>query len=455
MKYKIIIYSLFLGCVGWTSCKKSVYLDAKPNDALVVPETLSDFQALLDNDAFMNGSGSGLTPDFVQIGSDDAYVTTALNNLPIYFQDLYVWDDGIASNFGDWPWAYRTAFYANNVLDGISGMTIPPAQQTSFNNIKGSALFYRSYIFYHLAQVYAPPYDQITAGKDWGIVLRLSSGVDEKIERSTVQQTYDRIIADLKTSIPLLPLTPLYKTRPSKPAAYGALARTYLSMRDYNNALLYADSCLQLENGLLDYNTINPGSPTNSSFSRFNGEVIFQSLEILNALTGSLRVDSLLYRSYDSLDLRKSLFFTSRSDGYGFRGSYDGTYLLFSGLAIDEMYLIRAECYARTGDAPHALADLNALMTKRWVNNGSFIPYTATDAADALNKILTERRKELAFRGARWSDLRRLNKEGANITITRVMKGQTYTLPPGSLKYTYLIPPSVIGFNPNMPQNPR
>jgi hypothetical protein len=70
-------------------------------------------------------------------------------------------------------------------------------------------------------------------------------------------------------------------------------------------------------------------------------------------------------------------------------------------------------------------------------------------------KILTERRKELIFRGLRWPDLRRLNKDGAGVSVTRKLDGQTYTLTPNSLKYTWLIPQQVIDFNPGMPQNPR
>ncbi len=98
--------------------------------------------------------------------------------------------------------------------------------------------------------------------------------------------------------------------------------------------------------------------------------------------------------------------------------------------------------------------DLNALLQKRF-KTGFFVPLIAANSTEALNKILDERRKELIFRGTRWTDLRRLNKGGANITITRTLNGQTYTLAPNSLKYTYLIPTEVIGFNPNMAQNLR
>jgi hypothetical protein len=68
---------------------------------------------------------------------------------------------------------------------------------------------------------------------------------------------------------------------------------------------------------------------------------------------------------------------------------------------------------------------------------------------------LLERRKELCFRGLRWQDLRRLNKEPEYAkTLTRKIDGITYTLPPNDPKYVFPIPPNVIALS-GMQQNPR
>ena len=119
------------------------------------------------------------------------------------------------------------------------------------------------------------------------------------------------------------------------------------------------------------------------------------------------------------------------------------------------MYLIRAESYARKGDTQSAMSDLNTLLSARWTSE-AFTQLTATDASDALRQILLERRKELLYRGLRWTDLRRLNKNPATaVTLTRVVGMQTYTLPPGDPRYVYAIPDNVISFDPTMPQNIR
>src|SRR5262249_55566053 len=72
-----------------------------------------------------------------------------------------------------------------------------------------------------------------------------------------------------------------------------------------------------------------------------------------------------------------------------------------------DVLLMRAEAYAETGQGTQALADLNAVRAKR---NASVS--TATGSA-LTSAIQDERRRELAFEGSRWFDLKR---RGQNIT---------------------------------------
>jgi hypothetical protein len=90
----------------------------------------------------------------------------------------------------------------------------------------------------------------------------------------------------------------------------------------------------------------------------------------------------------------------------------------------------------------------------RWAK-GTFIPFTASSSDDALIQILNERRKELLYRGLRWTDLRRLNKDPRfAITLKRIINGVSYTLPPNDNRYAWPIPDNEIALT-NMPQNER
>jgi hypothetical protein len=124
-----------------------------------------------------------------------------------------------------------------------------------------------------------------------------------------------------------------------------------------------------------------------------------------------------------------------------FKGNYSGSGGVFSGLALDEVYLIRAECQARLGNIQLAMNDLNTLMRNRWNNKVPYPVFTAIDAKDALRQILTERRKELVYRNTRWSDLRRLNLENDfAVTLIRNVSNVVYTLAPNSTRYVFPIP---------------
>ncbi|MNY37378.1 SusD family protein [compost metagenome] len=98
------------------------------------------------------------------------------------------------------------------------------------------------------------------------------------------------------------------------------------------------------------------------------------------------------------------------------------------------MYLIRAEARVRNNQIELASADLNLLRKKRWKSN--YQDLTGNNALNVLKLILQERQRELAFRGIRWTDLRRLNKDDQfAVTLTRTMDGTTYKLLPNDKKY--------------------
>ncbi|MGE8425794.1 MAG: RagB/SusD family nutrient uptake outer membrane protein, partial [Sphingobacterium siyangense] len=166
------------------------------------------------------------------------------------------------------------------------------------------------------------------------------------------------------------------------------------------------------------------------------------------------RIVEELYQQYDNDDLRKVLFFTNNTDSsHGFRGRYSGGTSLFTGIAIDEMYLTKAECLARNKRSEEAISLLNKFLVSRW-KAGKFQSLTSNSDSKVLDIILRERRKQLLFRGLRWLDLKRLNKEGRNIVLKRVLKEKEYVLNPNDLKYALPFPEDVIEIS-GMQQNSR
>lgn len=439
------------------SCKDN-WLDVKPQKFLVTLSTIPDLQALLDNSTIMNGDQNGVTPNMGEIGCDDFYLEfSAWQTLTVIDRNSYVWAKDIfqGNTSNDWNKGYQVVYYANTALEAIEKIERNSTNQADWDNIKGSALFFRAYALYNIAQVFAQPYNAASTNSDLGIPVRMTADLTVRTPRSTIKQTYDQIINDLTTAEDLLPQTPIYKTRPSKAAVEALLSRIYLSIGDIDNAFAHSNTTLSMASTLMNYNTLS----TTASYPmpRFNEEVIFQSVINSSSIFSSRnKVDTLLYGSYDTNDLRKILFFKNNADGTkSFKGSYNMGTLMFSGLAADEMYLVRAECYARKNDVTAAMADLNQLLKNRY-KTGTFTAIAAIDAKDALAKIINERRKELLFRGTRWIDLRRLNTDSnLQVTLTRNLNGTVYTLPPNHLRYTLPIPDDVIAASPFIQQNPR
>lgn len=457
---------LILSCFLFLAChKEDEFLDKKPRISLLTPTTLNDYQKLLYNEGLFNSANS---PALGAITSEEYYVTPAYwAGRGILDRNLYIFKEGdiyeSSTSFSAWETPYTQVYYANTVLDGISKLTITPDQQTLYNQIKGQALFFRSFAFYNLVETFALPFDSATASSDLGIPLRLSSDFNVPIQRSTVKQTYDRILSDLNVALDILPVTTAYPTQPTKIAGTALLARIYLAMRNYPKALEYASATLTMNNALVDYNTL---TPTNTYLSAtYLKEDIFQTLLQVGggiySFNGSTMVDSALYNLYDDPnDLRKTVCYRINAGRVEWRGTYavGGIVSKYCGLATDEMYLIRAECFARMGNLSGAMADVNTLLRARWKKVGvvsTYIDKTASSASAALTFILRERRKELPFRGLRWTDIRRLNFEpGFQTTLKRVLNDLAYILPPGDPRFAMPIPPDEIQLS-GIPQNNR
>ncbi|MET4140946.1 RagB/SusD family nutrient uptake outer membrane protein [Pedobacter sp. UYP1] len=452
--YKNISAVLSISClICFLGCKK--FLDEKTNKKLAVPTTLNDFQALLDDPSVTNFS----SPISGEISSDDYYLTDAKWNGLASLQErrMYIWekDNLFESGFNDWRNVYSAIYSYNTVLQGTDKIPREVTNAVEWDNIKGQALYCRANSYLEGVIIWGLAYDESTAGVDLGMPLKTNTVFSESSERANIRQTYELIIQDLKASVVLLPMIPLSKFRASKPAAYGLLARTYLSMRDYENAFEYADSCLSLKKDILDFNTLSFTGTYPFNFDNNTEVIYYKGMRTLPIISGTMPIvlpNSL--DNYNVADLRKQIFFKKNPDNtYRFRGGYSGS-TPFSGLATNEIFLIKAECLARKGEVMKSMGVMNGLLIKRWNNAKIYVPCTAASSAEALSIILKERRKELIMRGLRWMDIKRLNKEGANIALSRSLNNKIYELLPNDLRYALPIPEDVISLS-GMEQNKR
>jgi starch-binding outer membrane protein, SusD/RagB family len=449
MRSILFAYVMFL----FASCTKQFLAD-KVSSQYELADNLNALAGLLNNDELL-----AQTPVIGEQSCDDHYLTESFyNDLLATDQNLYTWKKDIfqgKTGIPDWDLMYKQVFACNMALDGLKKITPGALYQQQWNEIKGSALFIRSYAFFNLFQVFAKTYDPAYADQaNLGVCMPLTANTEVVPARSTINETCRRITSDLMEALPLVSETVLPSTRntPNKPAVFALLARVYLFMRNYPQARQFADSSIHYRNKLINYNALNLSA--RFPIAANNEETLYQSWLITtsNVIQGKIMfstiIDSVLYSYYEPNDLRLKVYFTRGPNGPVFNTSYTGKTFAFSGLATDENYLIRSECNARLGNTDSAMADLNNLLQHRYLT-GTAPQYNITSSKEAIELILKERRKELVFRGLRWPDIKRLNKEEAldKIVPTRFLKGQSLLLLPLSNNYALPLPDDALREN--------
>lgn len=454
MNYQIMLRVICgLAVLIFCSCNK--FLEEKPDISLTVPESLEDVRALLDNDDVLNM----VAPPLLEMGTDDYYLDDiVLTNLNDTYQGIYLWRENYPAVelSGDWQFSYRAIMIANIAMETVK--RLKEENSAEGKKLKGEALFLRAFNNYNLAQIYTPLGNE-TMDKRLGIPLRYSSDYTEPIYRTTLGETYGAIWDDLYACVQLLPEVSTQSNRPSKVAAYALMARISLAMDDYEEAEKYANQALAIYSSLLNLNEIDVTK--NFPFPFLHNEIIYLAFSNKNStiVNDRISIDSAFYKQYNDFDLRKQAYFYKKDNGeIGFKGNYAGAQFstFFGGLTTAELYLISSECAARRGDLQVASKQLNTLLESKW-SRGNFVPFLFFDNKSALAKILDERRKELLFRGVRWSDIKRYNRD-PNFRLTLVRKNDQgeviASLPALDKRFYWLIPEDVIRLS-NIEQNER
>lgn len=444
------------------------YLDIKPKGEKI-PKTVTDYETLLNYESVQKVSDT--YPTYL---TDDVYLpdvaqgtaTPGLNSVDQSILNLYLFKKdvfGEAQDDGFWFASYNRIYYYNTVIDNIMDAEGPSEQQK--HSIRAEALISRALEYLYLVNGYAKHYDVRTADTDPGVPLILDEDISKKdLVRASVKDVYAQIQSDLQAALPNLPAQPKGNAfRASKAAGYGILAKMYLYMGNYAEALKAANAVLEMNNSLLDlkkYAVVKVQSSigrTNVPQDIDNPENIYiKFAPYVYGLSSKVFGSDELISLFSEDDMRLQVYFTKN-----FRNIPTDKYVwapyLRANLAVlsPEIYLIAAECEAREGSVERAMSLINKLRDNRIKNN---TPLVAIDRSDALQKVLEERRRELAMSGmVRYIDLKRLNQESQFAkTITHVTGEGMFSLEPNSPLYVLPIPAKVMRFNKNsMKQNER
>jgi hypothetical protein len=470
---------LLFSLVFLAGCKKD-FLDIKPKGQMI-PKTTDDYRQILDFVSNKNNVGQKVcllaNYGIVNLLADDYQVSDSTQYKAMLNTDRKLWFEwGRSGSYNeelddpDWKALYGQIYIMNSALEGLPVAEGPAADK---DQLMAEAHFHRAFCLLGLVNIYAKHYNTTSANTDLGIPLRLTTSLTESLQRATVQETYDQIISDLNAAVEDLPANQgIYNHRPSSAAGYALLARTYLYMGKYDKALEFSQKSLDVTNFLYDFNTTLDRNSTSTRYNYFptthrswdDKEILVQketaymsSLYHYSYITSWGPDVRALYDTTGDLRFRNYFNYVPANGGYTYTANIkrwqDAFYYPQVGLTVPEMYLTRAEASARLNKLPEAIADLNALRSKRFITS-EYTPYDASALSpeQVLQMVKDERRRELWGRGLRWFDLKRYNAlDNANISITRHFTNDKLT--PGDKGWVVPIAQLYINQNPEIQQN--
>jgi hypothetical protein len=376
------------------SISEDLALDSDGNVKLVL-------QGAYDNLSRAGLYGGNLFRDAELLGSDGEIRWVGTFSDP---RDIinHAMDAGNSNVEDTWATAYRTINSCNNVL---SALEIVDADDR--DRVKGEALCMRAACYFELVRLFGKPYVAGGANNQLGvpIILAPTRGITEEsyVARNTVSEVYTQILADLGEAINALPEdNGVYL---NKFAAIGLAARVHLMRGEYADARARAVEVIDNS----DYSLVpnyadlwNQDDDTDEAIFSMqvsaqdgaNELVTFFSIPEFGGRDGDIEIQNSHLALYDAADTRLALFYDGNSAVR--TGKWRNQYRNIPILRLAEMYLIAAECDART--TGNGAQYLNPIRERAGLS--------ALSQA-GLSDVLLERRRELAFEGHKIHDLKR------------------------------------------------
>jgi len=384
-------------------------------------------------------------------------------------------DVGIRDNFTAITPNYTIIDRVNRVLKALpTADSLKAADNAALRlRVKAEVLFLRAYAHFEIFRYYCGNYVADSLAMPY-----MEEPSLEPQARIKMGVYFQKLKADLAEAKNLLPNNLTDINRATKLAASALQARVALYTKDWTNAITYSTE-------YIDAKALAPRTSFTNIWKDANTEELVFRLVKTTALAriGSLfrgtsasaanigtvtwQPSNKLWDSYDQVnDIRFSAYvkdepiLTAAARPSRIVQKYAGTTY---GSATEnvangkvfrtgEMYLIRAEARAESGDftGPNsAESDINDLRAARI--NG-YVPETFVSKDAAIAAVMSERFKELAFEGHRFWDLKRRGLPVERLSDDAPNANST-TLPANNFRFVLPIPDYEMKSNKLMKQN--
>src|SRR5690606_13833542 len=173
-----------------------------------------------------------------------------------------------------WNAIYNTINRANHVIDKVPGLPVSADfTQEERDGLVGEAYFIRALAYFDLART-------------WGgvqLILEPTASASSlpDVKRSSLQDTYLQILADLNTAENLLPET-TNRIRATKKTAWALKARYHLYQKEWDEAIEYATKIID---DAANYELVYPYSAFYANSTSGTKETVFELYYDINAVT--------------------------------------------------------------------------------------------------------------------------------------------------------------------------
>lgn len=481
MKLNKIIYLSLIGTslsLGLVSC--SDYLDTEPITDRGFEITDTPYKTAQDAEDLMNTIYNDLGNEYWQLDyffNGDAQTDIAYQggDNPQNAQQSEYRIIATNSNVSrDWDYIYGRINNCNKVINYVDKIPDTSLSAQRRKEMIAEASVMRAMYYFHAVQLWGdvPLVTQAVIG----VTAENFDEVYAQVypARKPVNEVYALIISDLEGALANVPASS-NKYRASKGAALSLLAQVYATKPspDFNKVVTYTDQLMTEGYSLL---------PTYDHLFDSNHEANAESIFEINGNGSSVwwwgtfmfigtdwkkfnTPSNDLIKSFDAQGdaIRKAS--TVKFEPVGWADKYwpsshypfmnkmrltDGNQNFYVARYAD-LLLIRAEAKVNLGDYTGAAALVNQVRTR--VNLPDI---TISSKEDGINKILKERKLELAFEGQRWFDLKRTGKAVEILSNRKDGNGNVISFAKNINQNRLLwpIPQSQIDNNPNLTQNP-
>jgi hypothetical protein len=428
MRIRLIMTGLLVA-FSVAACEDTLTLEPSnevPAERAIVDAT-SAYAALagaydaLQDDAghdYLSGSftafGDLPSDDVVHVGTFDTFLEADLNDL--------LPDNGTLEDI--WGAIYVGVSRTNRLIEQVPNLA--NVSQAEKNDILSQAHFLRALHYHNLVKLWG------------GVPLRLThpptAPEAAQIARSTVDQVYTQILADLAQARTMSVRT-THPVLASRGAIYALRSRVLLYRGDWAGVVANADSVMRLTPAyelVSDYGSLFSTTVTTEDILRvvftpeeehfmgwwyrskgaFGGRYeIAPSCILAQQFDADVNCSlTAPYATYNPTDQRANVTVAKNGNAEVYGNKWptgigdEGIHVI----RFAEVILNKAEALARLGDLVGAVTELNKTRVRAGI--GPYVPPVGATQQQILDAVWQERRLELAFEGHRWPDLVRTGR---------------------------------------------